>query len=105
MPIDDELENQHGMLASGWEPFGVSDGSILYRRGVVSDVSRAGRRWQAAHGWLTIGWLTQFPLAFWLLPSLQVSVAYLVAISIAAAALGEVSAWQAARVEAKVDQA
>lgn len=62
------------------------------------------RAWQALHGWLTLAWLAQFPLAYLVFPSLQESVPYLVFISIAAAALGELSSWHAVRVEVKVDE-
>jgi hypothetical protein len=60
------------------------------------------RFWLHLHGWTTIAWLLQFPLVFLWQQELQDSVPYLVGISIAAAALGQASAWQAARVEMKL---
>ena len=60
--------------------------------------------WQRFHGWLSIVWLLQFPLVLWWKQDLKQSITYLVIISIAAAALGQMSAWQAARVEVKMDQ-
>ena len=60
--------------------------------------------WQRFHGWLTLGWFLQFPLVLWWKDGLKDSVSYLVIISIAAAALGQMSAWQAARVEVKLDK-
>jgi hypothetical protein len=58
--------------------------------------------WLHIHGWLTVGWFAQFPLVYAWKQNLQRSVPYLVAISIAAAALGQLAAWQAARVEVKL---
>ena len=60
------------------------------------------RPWLWLHFWLTVGWFLQFPLVFWYDPSLQRSIPYLVGISIAAAALGQLSSWQAARVEVRL---
>ena len=58
--------------------------------------------WVHANGWLTVGWVLQFPLVLLWKQDLQKSVPYLVIISIAAAALGQLAAWQAARVELKL---
>jgi hypothetical protein len=49
-------------------------------------------------------WFTQFPLVLWWKKNLQNSVPYLIIISIAAAALGQLAAWQASRVEVKQDE-
>jgi hypothetical protein len=58
--------------------------------------------WQRLHGWTTIAWGTQFPLVYLWQTNLQRSVPYLIFISLAAALLGQMSAWQAARVEVKL---
>lgn len=58
--------------------------------------------WVHFNGWLTTLWLLQFPLVYAWKQNLQDSVPYLIGISIAAAALGQLSAWQAARVELKL---
>lgn len=58
--------------------------------------------WVHVNGWTTVAWFTQFPLVLWWKQDLQTSVPYLVVISIAAAALGQLAAWQAARVELKL---
>jgi hypothetical protein len=58
--------------------------------------------WVHFNGWLTVAWFTQFPLVLAIVQDLQDSVRYLVIISIAAAALGQLAAWQAARVELKL---
>jgi ABC-type transport system involved in cytochrome bd biosynthesis fused ATPase/permease subunit len=60
--------------------------------------------WVRFHFWLTILWLLQFPFVLFFEPSLKKSVTYLIIISIAAAALGQFSSWQAARVEWKLEQ-
>lgn len=60
--------------------------------------------WRRVHGWLTVVWFVQFPLVFAVFPTLKESVTYLIFISIAAAALGQLSSWQAARVEVKQDE-
>jgi uncharacterized membrane protein len=60
------------------------------------------RFWVHFNGWLTVAWLTQFPLVLAWRRDLQKSVPYLIVISIAAAALGQLAAWQAARVELKL---
>lgn len=60
------------------------------------------RFWVHLNGWLTAIWLTQFPLVYAWKHNLQDSVPYLIGISIAAAALGQLAAWQAARVELKL---
>lgn len=54
--------------------------------------------WPVFHGWVTILWVTQFPIVF-IFSDLQRSVPYLVVISIASALLGQLSSWQAARIE------
>jgi hypothetical protein len=48
--------------------------------------------------------LVQFPLVYLVEPSLKRSIEYLVAISIAAGALGQISSWQAARAEVRIWQ-
>lgn len=58
--------------------------------------------WVHVNGWLTAIWFTQFPLVLWWKQDLQDSVPYLVVISIAAAALGQLAAWQAAHAELRV---
>lgn len=55
--------------------------------------------WLHFNGWLTLVWFTQFPLVLWWKQDLQTSVPYLIVISIAAAALGQLAAWQAVRAE------
>ena len=59
--------------------------------------------WRALHGWLTIVWFLQIPVVI-IFPGLQKSLPYLVIISIAAAGLGQLSSWQAARVETKLEK-
>lgn len=54
------------------------------------------------NGIATVMWFSQFPLVLLITKSLQNSVPYLIIISIAAAALGQLAAWQAARVELKL---
>jgi hypothetical protein len=51
--------------------------------------------WRRLNGWLTLAWATQFPLVYLWKTNLQASVEYLVAISIAAAFLGQLAAWRA----------
>lgn len=58
--------------------------------------------WVWANGVATIMWVTQFPIVLYFEKNLEHSVPYLIIISIAAAALGQLSAWQAARVELKL---
>lgn len=60
------------------------------------------RPWLWLHFWLTLVWFAQFPVVYLLKPSLKSSISYLVFISIAAAALGQLSSWQAARVEVRL---
>lgn len=55
---------------------------------------------RAIHGWLTIVWATQIPVVL-IFKGLQESLPYLVIISVAAALLGQLSSWQAARTECK----
>jgi uncharacterized membrane protein len=68
----------------------------------IFDQFGSPRFWLHFHGWLTVAWFFQFPLVLVIEGSLKKSTPYLVIISIAAAALGEMSAWQAARVEVRV---
>lgn len=70
----------------------------------MRELFTTARFWQGLHGWLSVVWVAQFPLVFLILRDLQSSVPYLVGISIAAAALGEISAWHAVRVEVKLDE-
>lgn len=58
--------------------------------------------WVWVNGIATVAWFTQFPLVLVIEKNLQRSVPYLIIISIAAAGLGQLSAWQAARVELKL---
>jgi hypothetical protein len=58
--------------------------------------------WVWIHGIATAGWFFQFPLVYAWKQNLQDSVKYLIFISIASAALGQLSSWQAARVELKL---
>lgn len=58
--------------------------------------------WVHFNGWLTVGWFAQFPVVLAWKQNLQTSVPYLIIISIAAAGLGQLAAWQAARVELKL---
>lgn len=60
------------------------------------------RPWVQLHGIVSIAWLTQFPLVYFIKPSLQMSIRYLIGISIAAGALGQISSWQAARAEVRI---
>lgn len=60
------------------------------------------RFWVWVNGIATVMWFSQFPLVLLITKSLQNSVPYLIIISIAAAALGQLAAWQAARVELKL---
>lgn len=55
------------------------------------------------NGWLTIGWLVMIPVS--LLFGWLSSVQYVSALSLWALVSGHLSAWQAARVEVKQDQA
>jgi len=60
--------------------------------------------WVHFNGWLTVGWFLQYPLVLGWKQDLEKSVPYLIIISIAAAGLGQLAAWQAARVELKLKQ-
>lgn len=58
--------------------------------------------WVHFNGWLTIAWGIQFPLVYLWKQNLQSSIPYLIGISIAAAALGQLAAWQAAHAELRI---
>lgn len=65
--------------------------------------SGSARFWLHVNGWLTVAWFAQYPIVFVIEPSLKKSVPYLITISIAAAGLGQLAAWQACRVETRMD--
>jgi len=58
--------------------------------------------WLWMNGVATVAWFLQFPLVYLWKQNLKDSVSYLIFISIAAAALGQLAAWQAARVECRM---
>jgi hypothetical protein len=60
------------------------------------------RPWMWLHAWVTVLWFLQFPLVYLWKETLKTSISYLIFISIAAAALGQISSWQAARVEVRL---
>lgn len=70
----------------------------------MKKVLDSGKFWEWVQGIATVGWLVQFPVVLLWRHDLQDSVPYLIIISIAAAALGQLAAWQAARSERKLDK-
>jgi len=64
----------------------------------------SARFWVHVNGWATAAWFTQFPLVLWWKEDLQRSLPYLIIISIAAAGLGQLAAWQGARAELKLER-
>lgn len=68
-----------------------------------SSVQGDPRFMRAVNGWLTIAWIVMIPVS--VLSGLINSVAYVSALSLWALVSGHWSAWQAARVEVKQDEA
>lgn len=69
----------------------------------MANLSGTPRFWLHVNGWLTVGWFLQFPIVLVIEPNLKKSITYLIIISIAAAGLGQLAAWQACRVETRMD--
>lgn len=70
----------------------------------MKKVLDSGKFWEWVQGVATAAWFLQFPIVLWWKQDLQHSIRYLIIISIAAAALGQLAAWQAARSERKLDK-
>jgi hypothetical protein len=100
----------NGEKGAEWQP-GSWGGHLVYSKAFSPSTSEIWRSildpndprpWVKFHGWVSIGWLLQFPLVYLVDTSLKRSIEYLVGISIAAGALGQISSWQAARAEVRI---